>query len=76
MLDFKRSQYNLKQNLKQLDVYLHVNHVQSYSDKAPDTYFFKRRDVGRGAARSTVIVGFQADDLVSESIDKATTGNE
>ena len=57
-------------------MYLHVNHVQSYSDKAPDTYFFKRRDVGRGAARSTVIVGFQADDLVSESIDKATTGNE
>ena len=57
-LNFKRSQHNSKQSLKQLHLYLHVNHVQSYSDKAPDTYFFKRRDVGRGAGRSTVIAGF------------------
>ena len=58
LLNFKKSQHNSKQTLKQLHQYLHVNHVQSYSDKAPDTYFFKRRDVGRGAARSTVIAGF------------------
>jgi len=58
LLDFKRNQYNLKQNLKQLDVYLHVDHVQSNSDEAPDTYFFGRRDIGRGGGRSTVIAGF------------------
>ena len=58
LLNFKTSQHNSKQSLKRLHLYLHVNHVQSYSDKAPDTYFFKRRDVGRGAGRSTVIAGF------------------
>ena len=58
LLNFKRSHHNSKQSLKQLHLYLHVNHTQSYSDEAPDTYFFGRRDVGRGAGRSTVIAGF------------------
>ena len=56
--NFKRSHHNSKQSLKQLHLYLHINHTQPYSDEAPDTYFFGRRDVGRGAGRSTVITGF------------------
>ena len=58
LLNSKRSHHNSKQSLKQLHLYLHVNHAQLYSDEAPDTYFFERRDIGRGDGRSTVIAGF------------------
>ena len=58
LLNSKRSHHNSKQSLKQLHLYLHVNHAQLYSDEARDTYFFERRDIGRGAGRSTGIAGF------------------
>ena len=58
LLNSKRSRHDSKQSLKQLHLYLHVSHAQSYSDEAPDTYFFERRDIGRGAGRPTVIAGF------------------